>query len=91
MVQGPLVRYSAGAHPSRVPTAVLVHGILGRRQNMRSFAQRIVEGFPHWQVRVSRVYFAGRWLCSADATAVRCWCEAILLRLLCLPIPQLPP
>lgn len=64
MVQGPLVRFSTGAHPSRVPTAVLVHGVLGRRQNMRSFAQRIVEGFPHWQVgnRLERVaHLAAGW------------------------------
>lgn len=35
------------------PTAVLVHGILGKRQNMLSFARRLVEGFPHWQVVVA--------------------------------------
>lgn len=38
---------SATANP---PTAVLVHGILGCRRNMQSFAKRLVEGFPHWQV-----------------------------------------
>jgi pimeloyl-ACP methyl ester carboxylesterase len=31
---------------------VLVHGILGKRQNMLSFARRLVEGFPNWQVVV---------------------------------------
>jgi len=29
---------------------VLVHGILGSRRNMQSFARRLVEGFPSWQV-----------------------------------------
>lgn len=53
IVRGALVRYSsAGGRPP--PTAVLVHGILGKRQNMLSFARRLVEGFPHWQVSVYR-------------------------------------
>ena len=44
------MRFSA--HGGKAPpTAVLVHGILGRRQNMLSFARRLVEGFPQWQVR----------------------------------------
>lgn len=51
MVQGALVRYctssSAGQAP---PTAVLVHGILGSRRNMQSYARRLVEGYPSWQV-----------------------------------------
>lgn len=49
MISGALVRFSSGdAKPP--PTAVLLHGILGKRQNMASFARRLVAGFPHWQV-----------------------------------------
>lgn len=52
LIKGALVRYSdrasLGARPP--PTAVLVHGILGCRRNMQSFARRLVEGFPSWQV-----------------------------------------
>lgn len=51
VVQGALVRFSSAAS-TKVPTAVLVHGILGKRQNMLPFARRLVEGFPHWQVVV---------------------------------------
>ncbi len=29
---------------------VLIHGILGRKENLSSFAKMIVEGFPSWQV-----------------------------------------
>jgi len=51
LIQGNLVRFSniapSGRHP---PTIVLVHGILGSRRNMQSFARRLVEGFPSWQV-----------------------------------------
>lgn len=53
MIQGSLVRFSShngmenGRHP---PTAVLIHGILGSRRNMQSFAKRLVEGYPSWQV-----------------------------------------
>lgn len=32
-----------------VPTIVLVHGILGSKKNLRSFARRLLEGFPSWQ------------------------------------------
>lgn len=51
LVQGPLVRYctvtSTGRQP---PTAVLVHGILGNRRNLLSFANRMIEAFPSWQI-----------------------------------------
>lgn len=49
LLQGALVRYSAsnGRHP---PTAVLVHGILGSRRNMQSFARKILEAYPSWQI-----------------------------------------
>jgi pimeloyl-ACP methyl ester carboxylesterase len=50
MVRGPLVRWSeeapAGPHP---PTAVLIHGILGSRRNLLSFAKRLAQRFPSWQ------------------------------------------
>ncbi|PSC74655.1 abhydrolase domain-containing [Micractinium conductrix] len=63
IVRGALVRYSsAGGRPP--PTAVLVHGILGKRQNMLSFARRLVEGFPHWQVVVADLR------CHGDSAAV---------------------
>ena len=52
LVQGALVRFSSpkstAARPP--PTVVLVHGIMGSRRNMQSFAKRLVQGFPHWQV-----------------------------------------
>lgn len=48
LVQGNLVRFTT--HGNNVPTAVLVHGILGSRRNLHSFAKKIVEGFPTWQV-----------------------------------------
>lgn len=52
IVRGALVRFSSpesrDARPP--PTAVLVHGIMGSKRNMVSFAKRLVEGFPTWQV-----------------------------------------
>ena len=35
-----------GPHP---PTAVLIHGILGSRRNLLSFAKRLSRAFPSWQ------------------------------------------
>ena len=50
IVKGALVRWSAespsGPHP---PTAVLIHGILGSRRNLLSFAKRLAQAFPSWQ------------------------------------------
>ena len=50
MVQGALVRWSEekpqGPHP---PTCVLMHGILGSRRNLSSFAKKLAEKFPSWQ------------------------------------------
>jgi hypothetical protein len=44
LVQGALVRWTQHRAASRPPpTAVLVHGILGSRRNMLSFANRLVE------------------------------------------------
>lgn len=77
IIRGALVRYSsprggggssaasATAHP---PTAVLVHGILGCRRNMQSFAKRLVEGFPHWQVGAGSRHH-GEHGCSSAAVA----------------------
>lgn len=46
-----MVRFTTTTSAShQPPTAVLIHGILGSRRNMQSFARRIVEGFPTWQV-----------------------------------------
>ncbi|GAB4813895.1 hypothetical protein N2152v2_000941 [Parachlorella kessleri] len=50
IVKGALVRYSDISEGKQPPTAVLVHGILGNRRNMQSFARRLVQGFPQWQV-----------------------------------------
>lgn len=50
IIQGALVRgctmNSTYSHP---PTIVLVHGILGSRRNLQSYAKMLVEGFPSWQ------------------------------------------
>jgi len=43
LLQGNLVRFSSDAKSKNVPTAVLVHGILGSRRNLQSFARMIVE------------------------------------------------
>jgi hypothetical protein len=45
VLQGSLVDPSGG---SSVPTAVLVHGILGSRRNLQGFARMIVEVRP-WE------------------------------------------
>lgn len=51
IVQGPLARWTEAAGKSNpdVPTAVLVHGILGARKNWGSFARRLALEFPTWQ------------------------------------------
>jgi len=53
-VRGALARSVAAVADSgrgrAPPTAVLVHGILGSRRNLAGFAERLVEGFPAWQV-----------------------------------------
>jgi hypothetical protein len=43
LIKGNLVRFSSDAQSKNVPTAVLVHGILGSRRNLHSFAHMIVE------------------------------------------------
>ncbi|KAI8465191.1 MAG: Alpha/Beta hydrolase protein [Monoraphidium minutum] len=49
VLEGNMVRFSEGGG-TNVPTAVLVHGILGSRRNLAGFARMIVEGFPSWRV-----------------------------------------
>ena len=43
LLQGPLVRWSKPGADVSPPTAVLVHGILGSRRNMQSFARMLLE------------------------------------------------
>lgn len=43
LVQGNLVRFTNATNGMNVPTAVLVHGILGSRRNLHTFAKKIVE------------------------------------------------
>lgn len=43
LLQGNLVRFSGDATTKDVPTAVLVHGILGSKRNLNSFARMLVE------------------------------------------------
>lgn len=54
LVQGHMVRYCRhpveGGCEKPPPTAVLLHGIMGSKRNMQSFAKKLVEGFPNWQV-----------------------------------------
>ena len=51
MVQGALVRWSEVRSSERPPpTAVLVHGILGSRKNMHSFARRLVQVRHHTSI-----------------------------------------
>ena len=48
LVPGALVRYSDAQHPSSAPTAVLLHGILGQKKNLSSFAQQLARNHPSW-------------------------------------------
>jgi pimeloyl-ACP methyl ester carboxylesterase len=66
IIRGALVRYSSPeSRDSRPPpTAVLVHGIMGSRRNMVSFAKRLVDGFPTWQVVVIDLR------CHGDSAAI---------------------
>lgn len=48
LVPGALVRYSDAEHPSKAPTAVLLHGILGQKKNLSSFAQQLARNHPSW-------------------------------------------
>jgi pimeloyl-ACP methyl ester carboxylesterase len=68
IIRGALVRYSSPeSRDSRPPpTAVLVHGIMGSKRNMASFAKRLVDGFPTWQV----VLVDLRWVVELDRRAL---------------------
>ncbi|XP_023759325.1 uncharacterized protein LOC111907751 isoform X2 [Lactuca sativa] len=57
LVQGPLVRWSYIADKTLPcpPTAVLLHGILGSRKNWGTFARRLAQEFPNWQLGHLRV------------------------------------
>lgn len=52
LVQGNLVRFSSPESTASrpPPTIVLLHGIMGSRRNMQSFAKTLVREFPQWQV-----------------------------------------
>lgn len=51
VVEGTLVRFTnSRPRGKKPPTAVLLHGILGSRRNMLSFAQRLVREHPSWQI-----------------------------------------
>merc|ERR1739848_910315 len=49
VVKGPLVKFSDVMEAEQVPTAVLVHGILGSGKNLRSFARKLARENPAWQ------------------------------------------
>lgn len=57
LLQGNLVRFSPDANTKDVPTAVLVHGILGSKRNLNTFARMIAE------VRVCM-----KWSCCDDCS-----------------------
>lgn len=48
VVKGPLVQFSDSSSVE-VPTAVLVHGILGSGRNLRGFARKLARENPAWQ------------------------------------------
>jgi len=49
IVKGPLAKFSDIQDSAQVPTAVLVHGILGSGRNLRSFARKLARENPAWQ------------------------------------------
>ena len=51
------------------PTAVLVHGVLGSRRNLQSFARMILDGFPSWQVLLVDLRCHGESALAAPAAA----------------------
>ncbi|XVF30168.1 hypothetical protein REPUB_Repub16aG0033800 [Reevesia pubescens] len=59
LVQGKLVKWSSMVVLNRSipepPTAVLLHGILGSRKNWGTFARRLAQEFPTWQIAQLRI------------------------------------
>eukprot|EP00213_Chloropicon_mariensis_P007479 CAMPEP_0197477160 /NCGR_PEP_ID=MMETSP1309-20131121/14339_1 /TAXON_ID=464262 /ORGANISM="Genus nov. species nov., Strain RCC998" /LENGTH=382 /DNA_ID=CAMNT_0043017963 /DNA_START=182 /DNA_END=1330 /DNA_ORIENTATION=- len=49
IIKGPLVEFSDSSASTSIPTAVLVHGILGSGRNLRAFARRLARENPAWQ------------------------------------------
>jgi pimeloyl-ACP methyl ester carboxylesterase len=49
-LQGSLLKFTTRSLTASPPSCVLVHGILGSRRNLQSFANRILEANPSWQV-----------------------------------------
>lgn len=70
LVQGNLVRFSGDAAKKTVPTAVLVHGILGSRRNLQNFANLIVKVRGLLQDAVSQ-----------SSRAMQCQCQQQQLRI----------
>lgn len=56
LLQGNLVRFSPDATTKDVPTAVLVHGILGSKRNLNSFARMLVQVRMTWLFLVPAVF-----------------------------------
>lgn len=54
MVRGPLAEWSdtAGGRHTHPYTGVLLHGVLGSRRNLITFARRLAEAHPAWQFLV---------------------------------------
>lgn len=68
LVQGTLVKFSHDSAQKTPPTAVLVHGIMGSRRNMLSFAQMITKAFPSWQVLLVDLRCHGESALTVDST-----------------------
>eukprot|EP00892_Ulva_mutabilis_P012229 jgi/Ulvmu1/9379/UM051_0006.1 len=48
--QGTLAKWCTQSNDKPPPTAVLVHGILGNRRNLKSFTRMLLQEHPAWQV-----------------------------------------
>lgn len=67
LVQGALVKWSSNVENLKpdIPTAVLLHGILGGRKNWGSFARRLAQEFPMWQFLLVDLR------CHGDSTSIK--------------------